>query len=364
MKAVAVFPRDKKVSIIDHPEPEVTSATGVKARMLEVGVCGTDREIICFEYGTPPEGSAYFVLGHESLAEVVAVGKEVRSVKLGDLIVFTVRRPCPENCAACAAGRQDFCYTGHFKERGITRAHGFMTEFAVDEECYVNRVPGELRDIGILTEPLTIAEKAYDQIEKVLARLPWTQSARREQLRAVVLGAGPVGLLGAMKMVTEGYQTYVYSRKTEVEKPPIVEAMGAKFIATEDVPPQNLAEACGGNIDVVYEAIGAPDLAFEVIQALGRNAIFVFTGVPGRQHPISFDTGHILRDMVWTGKMLFGTMNAGPMHFQAAIDDLLKFKNRFPQAIGKLITHRFSIEDYDKPLATPGGIKNVISLSQ
>ena len=104
-------------------------------RVLDVGVCGTDREIISFEYGTPPDGFDYLIIGHESLGEVVEAGSKVSKVKPGDLVVITVRRPCPHpECVACRAGRQDFCYTGDFTERGIKQHHGYMTEFVVEEE--------------------------------------------------------------------------------------------------------------------------------------------------------------------------------------------------------------------------------------
>ncbi len=133
MRAVAVFPDKKQISLVDHPEPSLTSPTEVKLRILDVGICGTDREIAAFEYGFAPAGSDYLVLGHESLGEVVEIGKDVTSVKPGDLAVLSVRRPCPEFCPACAAGRQDFCYTGHFKERGINQLHGYLTSHVVEE---------------------------------------------------------------------------------------------------------------------------------------------------------------------------------------------------------------------------------------
>ena len=77
MKAFAVFPSERRMALIDHPEPAITSPTQVKLRMLEVGVCGTDKEIASFQYGTAPEGSPYLVIGHESLAEVVETGASV-----------------------------------------------------------------------------------------------------------------------------------------------------------------------------------------------------------------------------------------------------------------------------------------------
>src|ERR1051326_3055849 len=128
MKAIAVFPGKREIRLIDHPEPRISTPTDVKLRILEVGVCGTDKEICAFEYGTPPDGSDYLVIGHESLGEVVEVGNAVSRVKIGDLVVPMVRRPCPhETCLACHSGRQDFCYTGDFTERGIKMQNGFMT---------------------------------------------------------------------------------------------------------------------------------------------------------------------------------------------------------------------------------------------
>jgi threonine dehydrogenase-like Zn-dependent dehydrogenase len=66
MRAVAVFPRERQVRVVDHPEPKIDSPTQAKIRMLNVGICGTDKEIVDFQYGTPPDGSDYLVIGHES----------------------------------------------------------------------------------------------------------------------------------------------------------------------------------------------------------------------------------------------------------------------------------------------------------
>ncbi len=49
MKAVAVVPASQEVKLVEHPEPAVASPTEVKLQMLEVGVCGTDKEIAAFE---------------------------------------------------------------------------------------------------------------------------------------------------------------------------------------------------------------------------------------------------------------------------------------------------------------------------
>ena len=138
MRAVGVVPGKREVRLIEHRTPKIAGANQVKIRSLEVGVCGTDREICTFVYGSPPDGFDYLVLGHESLGEVVEVGSGVSQFKPGDLVVPSVRRPCRHaHCLACREDKQDFCYTGDFTERGIKMTHGFLTEFYVDEEKYL-----------------------------------------------------------------------------------------------------------------------------------------------------------------------------------------------------------------------------------
>ena len=370
MRAVAVYPAQREVRVIDHPEPKLTSPTQAKVRVLDVGVCGTDREIVSFQYGTPPEGSEYLIIGHESLSEVVEVGSQVSKVKPGDLVIMTVRRPCPHpSCVACREGRQDFCYTGDFTERGIKQAHGYMTEFVVEEEQYLNLVPRELRDVAVLVEPLTIAEKSLEQLWMVQRRLPWDcpddpAKPPAHCRRAVVLGAGPVGLLGAMALKVEGFDVSVYSRSADhEEKNAIVSAIGGQYIAAETHSAEEMAKLAGP-IDVVYEATGASSVAFEVLKHLGPNAVFVFTGVPGRKGPIPTDTDEIMRNMVLNNQLVLGSVNAPPQAFQSAIQHLGIFDQRWRETLRSVITGRFPLERaLDALKAQPGGVKNVVAVA-
>jgi glucose 1-dehydrogenase len=367
MKAIAVTPAKRRLDLIDQPEPQLAGPRQVKLRMLDVGVCGTDREICAFEYGTPPEGSDVLVIGHESLGEAVEVGAEVTRVRLGDLVVPMVRRPCPHaDCVACRSGRQDFCYTGDFRERGIKEAHGFMTEIVVDDEAYMNVVPRELRDIAVLVEPLTIAEKALEQIRQVQKRLPWAcpeEMAKGEGHchRALVLGAGPVGLLGAMALAAGGFSTFVYSREPEPNaKANLVKGIGASYLSASDTSIDDLPKKIG-NVDVVYEATGASRVSFDVMKVLGTNGVFVFTGVPGRKAPIEIDTDFIMRNLVLKNQVVFGTVNAGRETFEAAIRDLGVFMRCWPGAVRSLITGRFPVSAHrDLLLGGATGIKNVL----
>jgi glucose 1-dehydrogenase len=370
VEAIAVTPQKRKVEVINQAEPKILTPTDVKLRMLEAGVCGTDKEICAFEYGTPPSGSEQLVIGHESLGEVVEVGPSVTRVKVGDLVVPMVRRPCPHDyCEACRSDRQDFCFTGDFQERGIKERHGFMAQYVVDDQKYMNVVPKEMRDVAVLVEPLTIAEKGLTQVWQVQQRLPWSCSvapgkAAAYRHRAVVLGAGPVGLLGAMALVNNDFDTYVYSRESAPNpKSQLLESIGAHYISSEKITPEMLPQQVG-NIDLVYEATGASNVSFEMMKYLGTNGIFIFTGVPGRKGPIEVETDLIMRNLVLKNQVVFGTVNAGRDSFENSIRDLGIFKKRWPDAVRSLITGRFPMDAHgDLLLGRSGGIKNVIQLN-
>jgi threonine dehydrogenase-like Zn-dependent dehydrogenase len=370
MKAVAVVPGAREVRLVEQDAPTIAAPTHVMLRMLDVGVCGTDREICAFQYGTQPAGAEHLVIGHESLGEVVEVGTAVTRLQPGDLVVPMVRRPCThDDCVACRAGRQDFCFTGDFSERGIKNLHGFMTEFVVDDERYMHVVPHALRDVAVLVEPLTIAEKALIQIDQVQQRLPWSceftpGTPRRTCHRAVVIGAGPVGLLGAMALVARGFDTSVYSREAAPNpKADLVESIGAHYFSAQETSLEGLA-AHVGNVDLVYEATGASAIAFQMMEVLGTNGIFVFTGVPGRKAPIELDTDLIMRNLVLKNQVVFGTVNAGVEAFQAAIRDVALFQERWPSAVRALITGRYPVEAYRELLTgPPRGIKNVLTFA-
>ncbi len=370
MKAIAVIPNERRVALVDQQAPMISTPTEVTLRMLEAGVCGTDREICAFEYGTPPARSPHLVIGHESLGEVVEIGPAVSRVTVGDLVVPMVRRPCDHgDCRACRCDRQDFCYTGDFTERGIKMAHGFMTEFVVDDEKYMNVLPRALRDVAVLVEPLTIAEKALKQIWEVQQRLPWAcprESAKAQGHchKAVVLGAGPVGLLGTMALAAAEFDVYVYSRETVPNpKSQIVQAIGGRYISAQTDSIAQLADRVG-NIDVIYEATGASSVSFEMLKVLGTNGIFVFTGVPGRKAPIEVDTDLIMRDLVLKNQAVFGTVNAGRETFEDAIRDLGVFMHRWPEAVRAMITGRYPLTAFTDLLLGPAiGIKNVMAIA-
>lgn len=369
MKAVGVIPQKREVALLQHQVPRLSSPTQLKVRTLEVGICGTDREICTFAYGTPPGDSEYLVLGHEALGEVVEAGSGVSRFRPGDLVVPTVRRPCSHgHCVSCRDARQDFCFTGDFTERGIKMVHGYMTEYFVEEEAHLNLVPASLRDVAVLVEPLTVAEKALAQVWQVQRRLAWGTGEGPNPgagKTAVVLGAGPVGILGAMALVVRGFKTFVYSRSAEPNpKADLVNAIGARYVSSETVPAAEFARMTG-NIDLVYEAVGTARITFDVLRILGLNGVFVFTGIPPVKPAIPVEADTLMRQMVLMNQAIIGTVNADRPAFENAIKDLVEFKKRWPDALRSVITGRHPIENYrELLLGKATGIKNVISMGR
>src|SRR5262245_30789247 len=282
MRALAAYPDRADIRIIDVAEPAKPTAHQVRLAVHEVGICGTDRDIAAFEYGEPPPGSDYLILGHEVVGHVIDTGSEVATVQAGDLVVLTVRRPCPDpNCRACTTGRQDFCTTGDFTERGIKHAHGYLTEVVVEDEQHIIPVPAQLSDVAALIEPLSIAANAAEQAYAVQQRLPW----QPERGRVLVLGAGPVGILGAIAMVVTGFETIVYSREpTDSRRADNVRRLGATYLSAEETPLDKISGTVGP-IDVIYEAVGVASVAFGAAQALAPNGLLILTGIPAPTAP-------------------------------------------------------------------------------
>lgn len=371
MQALAVFPKRKSLEVIEAAQPMLTQSTQVDLKVLDVGICGTDREIAEGHYGTPPRGEDHLILGHEALCEVVAVGDQTAEVQVGDLVVPSVRRPCLQaDCSACQGGRQDFCYSGNFTERGIKNLHGFMADRVVEDARFVTKVPGALRDVAVLIEPLTVAEKALAQIWQVQRRLPWTCAVNSDDksaqgCTALVLGAGPVGLLGAMALADSGFKTYVYSREPHGgPRSKVVEGFGGQYLSAEDVAVEDLDEVLKG-IDIVYEATGASALAFRVLKELGTNGVFVFTGVPGRKHPVEIETGTIMRNLVLKNQVLFGTVNADADAFQSAVERLERCMQKWPDVVRSLISNRWELQNVSELLTEyVPGIKHVVQLGE
>src|SRR5438034_8617968 len=129
MKAVVVTPKQANSRRFQEVPNPVPKRGEVLVRVQEVGIDGSDAEILEGQYGEAPPGEDYLIIGHESLGRVEAVNEGVTDLAPGDWVVAIVRRPDPVPCRNCAAGEWDMCLNSLYTERGIKGLNGFLAEY-------------------------------------------------------------------------------------------------------------------------------------------------------------------------------------------------------------------------------------------
>jgi threonine dehydrogenase-like Zn-dependent dehydrogenase len=335
MKAVAVRPGvPNSVHLVEAPMPQladVPGGRGVLVKVLKVGVDATDREINEAKYGAAPAGVDYLIIGHEVFGIVQAVGPNVTRVKPGEYVTCTVRRP--GGSIYDLIGTNDMTSEETYYERGINLRPGYMTEYFVDEEEYIVRMPIGLKHLHVLAEPMSCAAKAISQAFEAQRRLKvW-----RPQ-RAYVLGVGQIGLLSALILRLRGIETYCLARSAPgTLSSKIVEQLGAHYISTRETPMLELAKRVG-KADLIVEATGNSAAAFEAMQVLGNNGALVWVSVTGGSAGTTVPTDKINLEWVLGNKLLLGSVNGNREHFEMGIRDLAKGEMMYPGVMQQILT--------------------------
>ena len=364
MKAIVLVPGTANLRLVDYPEPSITVPDEVKLKVLQVGVCGTDREEASGGRADAPPGKTELVIGHEMLGQVVAVGSAVRAVQPGDYAVLSVRRGCG-HCPACAVNRSDMCYSGDYAERGIKGRDGYQAEYVVDSEQYVIKIPGDVASTGVLTEPMSVVEKAIDEAIRIqTARLPDAADTLNwlKGKRVLVAGIGPIGLLAGFALRLREANVLGLGREdAHTVRPSVLTQIGVKYVDERQIKPDASQEYLG-QIDLIFEATGAARLEFDLLSALGVNGVYVLTGIPGGNRPINIEGPALMRQLVLRNQVMVGSVNASRKHFQMAVEDLEKARKIWSSAIDRLITHRFPYTQYAEALSlrSPDEIKTVV----
>ncbi|MBI4013283.1 MAG: glucose 1-dehydrogenase [Candidatus Rokubacteria bacterium] len=336
MKAIAVVPgKPDSAHLREVPKPsvhDIPGGRGVLVKVLRVGVDGTDREINAAEYGAPPDGADFLVLGHESFGRVEAVGSSVTELAPGDYVVATVRRP--GSSLYDAIGASDMSTDDTYFERGINFCHGFLTEYYVEAAEYVVKVPPVLREVGVLLEPCTVVEKGIHQAYEIQRRLRvWRPR------RAAVLGAGTIGLLATLVLRLRGLEvtTFGLDQRPYLNSD-LVEALGARYESTRDVP---VAEGARrhGPFDLIFEATGFSPIVFEGMQTLGKNGVLVLSSVTGGDRRVEVPADRINLEFVLGNKVMVGTVNANREYFEMGARDLTVAEAQYPGWLARLLTH-------------------------
>jgi glucose 1-dehydrogenase len=326
--------------------PAVAAREGeVLVRTLEVGVCGTDREISEGLFGVPPAEGPLLVLGHEALA---VVERDGYGFTRGQLATATVRRSCG-HCIACAEDSPDSCLSGDYSERGITRLHGYARELVAEDPEQLVAIPKSLGRLGVLAEPTSICERALRHARTIGGRQPW----RLE--RALVIGAGAIGLLMTYLLRLADVDVWTASLEPENE---VVEQSGARYVSTPD---DALSEL--GTFDLVVEAAGNAQLMARTLGLLRRSGVACLLGIDPRDQTVELDGLVLGVDTILENRVLFGSVNAQRQDWLAAVEDLERARERWPEALQQFVTLRVPLDRFREAFEHRGG-KATLVLSE
>lgn len=356
MKAIAVIPgKSQSIHLRETPVPTM-GPDQVLVRMLRVGLCGTDGEINHGDYGVPPKGDDFLILGHENFGVVEEVAPEVHGFKPGDFVVSTVRRPCYQ-CYNCDRGENDMCTSGNYTERGIKGRHGFMSEFYVEAPHYLIKIPAHLENIGVLLEPMSVVEKGIDHGFLAQRRLQWNPKT------AVVLGAGPVGMLAAAILRIRGLRVVLVGREPDTDmRAQIARSIEAEYFSVAGISLLDLPKHLGP-IDMAIEATGSASVVFNSMQILAPNGVLCLLSVTGGFKMETQPIEVINQKLVLGNNVVYGSVNANPRHFRMGVDDFATIQERYPGFLQSLITNRLPMKDFMSWFTTRGvGIKTTLEI--
>jgi threonine dehydrogenase-like Zn-dependent dehydrogenase len=336
MKAIAVFPgKPNSAHLAELAKPSVSDVPdgrGVLVKVLRVGVDGTDREINAAEYGAAPDGYDFLIIGHEGFGQVEAVGPNVSFIRPGDFVVATVRRP--GSSLYDAIGLQDMTTDSQYFERGINLRHGYLTEYYVEDEEFVVKVPSGLRDVGVLLEPMTVAQKGITQAYEIQRRMRvWRPRT------AAVMGSGTLGLLASLVLRLRGLQVTTFGRTMRPYlNADLLDRIGARYVATTARSIKDVAAESQG-FDLIFEGTGSSAVVFESMQVLAKNGVLVLTSITGGGRILEVPADRINLEFVLGNKVMVGSVNASRENFETGVRDLSQAEAEYPGWLRQLLTH-------------------------
>ncbi|MBE3556035.1 MAG: alcohol dehydrogenase catalytic domain-containing protein [Firmicutes bacterium] len=313
----------------------------VLVQTLQLGIDATDRAVYEGNYGRPAAPDGSLVVGHEAVGRVIAVGRQVHALVAGMYVVPTVRRPCADpSCSPCRAGEPDYCRSGAYTERGLWGADGYLAEYFVEDAAYLVPLPPPLKALGILTEPASVVIKAMHQIDLFARRMrAWHPQ------RALVLGAGQIGLLATCFLRRRGWEVSVFDAVSEIDpKASLVQAIGARFLSADIYAVEQLP-AVMGSPDLVVEATGVAPLAVEAAKAVGEDGVVLLLGVADQHQRFDLEAGALEKQLVLGNRIVCGSVSSSRGDFEEAIGWLSTVEAEHPGWLGSFIAKRIPLEE-------------------
>ncbi|MBX3415362.1 MAG: alcohol dehydrogenase catalytic domain-containing protein [Pirellulales bacterium] len=358
MRGIAAFAGRVEPGFVDLTEPPQPAPGQVLCRTLELGVCGTDREILHSREPMSPPGCGFLVLGHECLAQVEAVGQGVREYRAGDLVLPLVRR-----AAVDAPHRPDMLAMGNYTERGIVLEHGFSTPYWLDEPRHLLPIAPAQRPFAILVEPLTCSEKSMSEItllQRARFGEPYWQPSAPP--RVLITGLGPIAFGALLGSLARGWPTTVYGR----DDPTTFRAQMVVELGGEYLPAQQAnfdpADVERDGYDLLLECTGDDELAVRAAAIVRARGAIAWLGSTRRPEPAAINVARMMRDSLLRNHLILGSVNAALRDFSASLANLTRFHEQMPNTLARLITSRVAQDEalWHYEHRHPQGIKTVV----
>ena len=310
MQAI-VFSDRNTVELKNLPDPR-PGPTEVLIEVHASGICHTDFEVLHGNYGT----SAFPVIpGHEYAGMVLEVGSEVADLRTGDRVVVDPNLECG-NCRACKRGWAHLCEA--LGAYGVT-CHGGFAEHSVIQASRAHLIGDMPYDIAALSEPLGCALNGLDA----------AQADRAEN--ALILGAGPIGLLLAIGMRVSGVKD-ISLVDIDEGRLRLAESFGFGAVASQNAE----QEVSRHGIDLVVDATGVPAAASKLTDYISNGGVGLFFGVCPSDARIQIAPFELFRRQITL---------AGSHSLNHNIPQALKVLQAYGDDIARVVSHRMPFEE-------------------
>jgi len=322
MKAV-VYQGPGKMSLENVPVPEIQEADDAIVRVTRSTICGTDIHI---QAGGLPAVQPGRVIGHEFVGEVVEVGSNVRSSKIGDKVAVSCVTQCGERFY-CLKGIYSQCTTGSW-------VFGYLIDGSQSEFV---RVPHA--NMGLHKIPDGLTEEDVLFVGDILSTGYFgAENGNISPSDAVVvMGSGPVGMCAMMSARLFG-PSKIIAVDMDQSRLDVAIKQGIADIGInpgkEDVIEKVRSLTAGRGADVVIEAVGVKgtfDLALNAVRPGGTVSIL---GVFEQSQELPM---HEL--WIKNIKITMGLVNAN------RIPELIQLIQNGKLSTNFLITHRKPLND-------------------
>ncbi len=337
---------------VADPDPREGS---VLVATQQVGICATDREIA--RTGTVyacPTPDDFLILGHEAVGRVVDVPIDSAGLTQGDMVVPVDYLQCPPvGNSTCAV---DLCPYGKDRRRGINY-HGFFRPFFRENPEYLVKVDAGLEDVAMLLEPLTVTLKAFGEAATLRARwrdLPCAYRPEDSRERVMIIGAGPIGMLGIMTARSYGWQTVGMDIVSpDSEKARLVTAVGATYVNALEISPEELARDMPP-FDIIVEAVQDPKALVRYVDLLGINGVFATIGWTARDEQVDINIAAFIRGLLDKQAAVIASTGAAARHYWAGMDRLRVINESYPGVLKRAVTGRFAYREFEQAFANGG----------